>query len=129
MGLAAIFLIKDTYTSKSTLYTGLTSGTNVQLDQSFNLFTSNAGFDNLINVFQSRETSEEVAIRLLAMHLMLDRPNPKYITEKSFLSLVSSTPATIRKLVVKKGNLFQSRMNMKVNHPVVSAFTDSEPGS
>jgi polysaccharide biosynthesis transport protein len=104
LGITTKFLVKDTFTSRTTLYTGLTSGTNVQLDQSFNLFTSNAGFDNLINVFQSRETSEEVALRLLAMHLMMERPDPKYISSKSFLALQEMTPLDIRKLVVHKRN-------------------------
>jgi polysaccharide biosynthesis transport protein len=104
MGAVTKFIIKDTFTSRSVLYTGLTSGTNVQLDQSFNLFTSNAGFDNLINIFQSRETSEDVAMHLLAMHLMMDHPDPKYISAKSFYTLLSQTPAEIRKLAVKKVN-------------------------
>jgi uncharacterized protein involved in exopolysaccharide biosynthesis/cellulose biosynthesis protein BcsQ len=102
MGIAVKFLTSDTYSSKTTLYTGLTSGTNVQLDQGFNLFAANASFDNLINVVQSRETSKEVAIRLLAQHLMLNQSDPKYISRKSFLELRKSTPAYINNLVVKK---------------------------
>jgi polysaccharide biosynthesis transport protein len=125
MGLAATFVTKDTFTSKSTLYTGLTSGTNVQLDQSFNLFTSNAGFDNLINVFQSRETSEEVAIRLLAMHLMMSHPDPKYISAKSFISLSSMTPLSIRKLVVKKGNQPFGKMKIPVSPTDSSSEKDT----
>ena len=80
LGTAVAFLTKDIFSSKTTLYTGMTSGTNVQLDQSFNVFTSNAAFDNMITVIQSRETSQEVAIRLLAQHLMLGRHDNRYIS-------------------------------------------------
>ena len=101
LGTAVAFLTKNIYSSQTTLYTGMTTGTNVQLDQSFNLFTSNAAFDNMINVIQSRETSQEVAIRLLAQHLMLSRHDPRYISMQSFLDLKRSTPAYINKLVVR----------------------------
>jgi uncharacterized protein involved in exopolysaccharide biosynthesis len=101
LGTAVAFLTKDIYSSKTTLYTGMTSGTNVQLDQSFNLFTSNAAFDNLITVIQSRETSQEVAIRLLAQHLMLGSHDPKFISQQSFLTLKHTLPAYINKLIVR----------------------------
>ena len=58
LGAAVMLLTKNIYSSQTTLYTGMTSGTSVQLDQSFNLFTTNAAFDNLITVIQSRETSQ-----------------------------------------------------------------------
>jgi succinoglycan biosynthesis transport protein ExoP len=101
LGAAVAFLTKNIYSSKTTLYTGMTTGTNVQLDQSFNVFTSNAAFDNMITVIQSRETSQEVAIRLLAQHLMLSHHDPRYISMQSFLDLKRTTPAYINKLVVR----------------------------
>jgi uncharacterized protein involved in exopolysaccharide biosynthesis/cellulose biosynthesis protein BcsQ len=101
LGTAVAFLTKDIYSSTTTLYTGMTSGTNVQLDQSFNVFTSNAAFDNMITVIQSRETSQEVAIRLLAQHLLLSRHDPRYISMQSFLDLKRTTPAYINKLIVR----------------------------
>jgi uncharacterized protein involved in exopolysaccharide biosynthesis len=101
LGTAVAFLTRDIFSSKTTLYTGMTSGTNVQLDQSFNVFTSNAAFDNMITVIQSRETSQEVAIRLLAQHLLLDRHDQRYISLQSFLDLKRATPAYINKLVVR----------------------------
>ena len=101
LGTAAAFMTKPMYSSKTTLYTGMTSGTNVQIDQSFNLFTSNAAFDNLINIIQSRETSQEVAIRLLAQHLMMKRADPKYISQESFTELKLKVPPDVSKLVVR----------------------------
>ena len=101
LGAAVAFLTKDIYSSQTTLYTGMTSGTNVQLDQSFNVFTTNAAFDNMITVIQSRETSQEVAIRLLAQHLLLSHHDPRYISMQSFLDLKRTTPAFINKLVIR----------------------------
>jgi polysaccharide biosynthesis transport protein len=101
LGTAVAFLTKNIYSSKTTLYTGMTTGTSVQMDQSFNLFTSNAAFDNMITVIQSRETSQEVAIRLLAQHLLLSKHDPRYISMQSFLDLKRATPAYINKLIIR----------------------------
>lgn len=123
LGTAVAFLTKDIFSSKTTLYTGMTSGTNVQLDQSFNVFTSNAAFDNMITVIQSRETSQEVAIRLLAQHLMMSHHDNRYISLQSFLELKRTTPAFINKLIVR--HVFQS-------HPVTvnqKADTTKNSGS
>ena len=102
LGAAVTLLTKNIYSSQTTLYTGMTSGTSVQLDQSFNVFTTNAAFDNLITVIQSRETSQEVAIRLLAQHLMFSHHDPRYLSMQSFLDLKRTTPAYINKLIVRR---------------------------
>ena len=118
LGTAVAFLTKDIYSSKTTLYTGMTSGTNVQMDQSFNLFTSNAAFDNLITVIQSRETSQEVAIRLLAQHLLLSSHDPKFISQQSFLSLKRATPAYINKLIVRH---IYPTYHLVPSHPILDS--------
>ena len=59
------------YYSQAVLYTGLASGSSIEMEKSFNYFATNIAFDNLINIINSRETQEEVAIRLLSQHLML----------------------------------------------------------
>lgn len=101
LGTLVGYMTRDVYNSRTTLYTGMTSGTNVQVDQSFNLYTSNASFDNLINIIQSRETTREVALKLLAIHLMMDKSDPKYISAKSFTELRMMIPSRIQGLVVK----------------------------
>jgi uncharacterized protein involved in exopolysaccharide biosynthesis len=109
----------------------MTSGTSVQLDQSFNVFTSNAAFDNLITVIQSRETSQEVAIRLLAQHLMLSRHDSRYISLQSFLDLKHTTPAYINKLVVR--HIYNRNKESGVQNPDTSktsggfSFTEHNP--
>jgi hypothetical protein len=58
------------YSSQTTLYTGLASGSSIEMDKTFNYQATNTAFDNLINIIES-EKQRRVAIRLLAMHLML----------------------------------------------------------
>jgi hypothetical protein len=62
------------YSSQTTLYTGLASGSSIEMDKTFNYQATNTAFDNLINIIESRNT-RRVAIRLLAMHLMLPEAN------------------------------------------------------
>jgi len=97
------------YASETTLYTGIASGSSVEMDKSFNFFATNTAFDNLINVLKSRETQQEVAIRLLSQHLLLQHADPQYLSEKSFSELQKITPAHIRRLVglkeVKSNNI------------------------
>jgi succinoglycan biosynthesis transport protein ExoP len=102
-GLVALFTGKPvyTYTSETTLYTGIASGSSVQLDKAFSYFANNTSFDNLINVITSRETQREVGLRLLAQHLMLKSPDPRYISRNSYENLKSITPAHIRSLIVR----------------------------
>jgi len=90
------------YASETILYTGIASGSSVEMDKSFNFFATNTAFDNLINVLKSRETQQEVAIKLLSQHLLMKHPDPQYLSEKSFLELERITPAYIRELVGQK---------------------------
>lgn len=92
-----------TYSSETTLYTGIASGSSVEMGKSLNYFATNTDFDNLINVINSRETQQEVGIRLLAQHLMLSDSDPRYISSKSFEYVKKITPDYINALVVKSG--------------------------
>lgn len=91
-----------TYTSETTLYTGIATGVGVEMQKSINFFATNTAFDNLINVIKSRQTQQEVGIRLFAMHLMLEGYNPKFISKESYAKFRQLTPPSIYKLVEKK---------------------------
>lgn len=91
------------YSSETTLYTGIASGSSVEMDKSLSFFATNTAFDNLINVIKSRETQQEVAIRLLAQHLMMKSYDPKYISKESFQRLRRITPSYIFTLIAKNG--------------------------
>jgi succinoglycan biosynthesis transport protein ExoP len=105
--LLMVFLTRNStfmYTSKTTLYTGLVTGTSVEMDKTFNYSITNTTFDNLINIIKSRKTQQDVAIRLLSQHLLLDKPDPKFISASSFAELKEITPDYVKALVVKKGS-------------------------
>jgi polysaccharide biosynthesis transport protein len=89
------------FSSQTLLYTGLASGSSIEMDKTFNYQATNTAFDNLINIIQSRETQEEVAIRLLAQHLMLPKANPKYISSANFDKLKVKIPHELYAYVEK----------------------------
>ncbi|MBT3740918.1 MAG: hypothetical protein HOG32_01750, partial [Polaribacter sp.] len=83
------------FSSQTILYTGLATGSSIQMDKKYNYQATNSAFDNLINIIKSRETQEEVAVRLLAIHLMLPEANPKYISKELYEKLKSKVPEEI----------------------------------
>lgn len=83
------------YSSQTVLYTGLATGTSIEMDKRFNYQANSAAFDNLINIIKSRETQEEVAIRLLAQHLMLPGANEKYMSEKLYKEFKAKIPDSL----------------------------------
>ncbi len=89
------------FSSETTLYTGIATGSSVEMNKAINSLASNTSFDNLINVIKSRETQQEVAIRLLAQHLLLGKADPQYISAASYSGIKKITPAYILRLVVK----------------------------
>ena len=95
------------YSSQSILYTGLASGSSIEMDKTFNYYATNTAFDNLINIINSRETQEEVAIRLLSQHLMLPKANPKYISSKLFEELKTKIPPELYEYVDKGNNTYK----------------------
>jgi len=92
---------KQNYYSHSMLYTGIGSGSSIEMDKQFNFLANNNAFDNLINLIKSRETKEEVAVRLLAQHLLLDAPNKAYISESAYKKLQELIPEEISSYLVK----------------------------
>ncbi|MEM9678860.1 MAG: hypothetical protein AAF901_00940 [Bacteroidota bacterium] len=98
-GLLAVVLTsnpKRTYYSQTMLYTGIASGSSIEMDKQFNYLAANNAFDNLINTITSRDTQEEVAIRLLSQHLLLKEPNHKFISEEAFEELQELLPEDIK---------------------------------
>ena len=88
------------YTSSTVLYTGIATGSSIEMEKTINYFAANSAFDNLINIIKSRETQEAVAIRLLSEHLMLKKAEQKFISDKSYKQLKEKVPAYIYKYVV-----------------------------
>ncbi|BAO75965.1 hypothetical protein WPG_1735 [Winogradskyella sp. PG-2] len=66
------------------------------MDKTFNYLAANNAFDNLINIIKSRDTQEEVAIRLLSLHLSLKEANHKFISEEAYEELQAILPEDIK---------------------------------
>jgi uncharacterized protein involved in exopolysaccharide biosynthesis len=90
------------YESETTLYTGMASGSSVDVDKSINYNESNTAFDNLVSVIKSRETQQEVAIRLLARHLILSESDLATSLTPSFRSFYQTIPGYVKSMVVKE---------------------------
>jgi uncharacterized protein involved in exopolysaccharide biosynthesis/LysM repeat protein len=91
------------FSSETIVYTGIGSGYSIETTQRANIdyFATNMQFDNLINLIYSRQTIEQTSIRLLAQHLILEKPDPKYISTKNWNELQKIVPKEVKNLVVK----------------------------
>lgn len=92
-----------TYSSNATVYTGIATGSSiVSMEESkLDLFGSRTAFDNLINIIKSRNTIEEVAIRLFTSHMILDQPSSNIIQKQSYNDLMRIVPNEVKAMVVK----------------------------
>lgn len=94
------------YQTQTSVYTGIASGYGLTSgeDQVRNdFFTINNAFDNLLATVTARQTLEDVAVKLLAQHLLLEMPDPLILGEKSFIEL-KNTITDERALMVVPGN-------------------------
>ncbi|HVW95306.1 MAG TPA: hypothetical protein VHA56_05025 [Mucilaginibacter sp.] len=80
---------KKKYTSSTTLYTGVASGYSITSteDERLDYFAVNNAFDNLLASAKSRETIQQVALQLLAEHLLLTKPDPQVLDAPGFENL------------------------------------------
>ena len=90
MAVAVFFFTRDMpkeYQSETEIFTGITSGMSIDnMDGAkMDFFAANNAFDNLINIIKSRQTIEEVGMRLLAEHLMIDTPTVNIISNNENL--------------------------------------------
>ena len=92
----------ERYASQTSIYTGLASGYSVENGEGskvdFNAIS--IAFDNIINVIKSRETKEEVALRLLAKHLVLEFKANKSISQTHLNRLSEILPKSVIKEVL-----------------------------
>ncbi len=85
------------YQSSAQLYTGIASGYSIESSegQRIDYHVVNNAFDNLISLMKSRQTIEEVGLRLLSRHLMLAEPNNS-LGKDAFLKLRTTYPQSER---------------------------------
>lgn len=91
------------YQSEAVIYTGIATGYSIESasQRGNDYFTTNAQFDNMINLLKSRQTLVETSLTLLTQDLSLEQYNPQYISEENHRKLMNTFPKRVKDLVVK----------------------------
>ena len=92
---------KKTYTSESTIYTGIASGYDLNGTTKADYFASSNAFDNLLSLIESRDTKQEVAYDLLAEHLFMKKHNPDLLNWATYDQIKKIISPELRKQLVK----------------------------
>jgi succinoglycan biosynthesis transport protein ExoP len=132
------FLTRNTkkeYVSNTQVYTGIASGYGITSDENdrVDYFAVNNAFDNLMATIKSRESIEEVGMRLLAKHLLIKKPSYKELSEENFNKIRESIPEKLRLQLIVKGSedltffKIESFKKAKENNEIVQLL--SSPGS
>jgi polysaccharide biosynthesis transport protein len=132
------FLTRNTkkeYVSNTQVYTGIASGYGITSGENdrVDYFAVNNAFDNLMATIKSRESIEEVGMRLLAKHLLIKEPSYKELSEENFNKIRESIPEKLRQELIVKGSVdltffkIESFKKAKENNEVVQLL--SAPGS
>ncbi len=87
------------YSSDTTIYTGIASGYTIQGNSDADFFQIGYAFDNMLNMIASRHIHEEVAVQMLAAHLMLEKHDPTLLSWKSYDELHKLVPDSLAKLI------------------------------
>jgi succinoglycan biosynthesis transport protein ExoP len=95
------------FVSGASVYTGIASGVNLantedKVQGNFDFNAVNNSFDNLMVTIHSRQTFEEVAVKLLAKHLMLQEPELSTLSQEGFDVLAIQIPHDERNNLIGK---------------------------
>lgn len=106
--------MKREYTSNTLIYTGLVSGYTLETGENSRIdyVAINNAFDNLINTVRSRATIEEVGVRLLAQHLMMQKANPKFACQATLDNLNEAIPVSLKARLVDKDSYEKTIQNI-----------------
>lgn len=94
------------FQTSATIYTGIASGYGITDDSEtkIDMLEVNNAFDNLLITIKSRETLEEVALKLLAQHLLLTQATPDIIGENAFENLKDLIPDEEKSKLIVPGS-------------------------
>jgi len=116
---------KQKYSSSTSLYTGVASGYSITSteDERLDYFAVNNAFDNLVASAKSRETIEEVALHLLAEHLLVTKPDPQVLGTEGFIALKKLVGS---RLIAKARSIGNADDVYSYLHAVYSSKADNE---
>ena len=94
----------DSFKSSTTLYTGFASGYSIENGEKakIDFHAITISFDNLINIVKAKDTKEEIALRLLAHHIFLNKKADKTIWQTNLDRLSSIIPSDVTNKVLDK---------------------------
>ena len=94
--------LPKSYESEMEIFTGIASGLNIEAvdNTKVDYFTTSTEYDNLINIIKSRQTLEEVGMRLLVQHMMLDSASPAYINVENYGHFRYKMPDSLEKILL-----------------------------
>lgn len=97
---------KKEYVSNTQVYTGIASGYGITSGENdrVDYFAVNNAFDNLMATIKSRETLEEVGMRLLAKHLLIEKPAYKDLSQENYDHIREVIPEKLRKQLIVKNS-------------------------
>lgn len=106
---------KKQYESFSTINTGLVTGYNLENSQGgrVDYGYANSEIENILGLFRSRETQEELALQLLAGALMLEAPDPDVLSAVSFAELRELIPMDARREFVAPGDTVKTMAHLR----------------
>jgi uncharacterized protein involved in exopolysaccharide biosynthesis len=132
IGLAAIVYLltenqQQSYKSEALVYTGIASGYDIEAteQQRVDFFGVNNAFDNLINIAKSQQTLEKTAIKLLALHLQLSKPQQEILGPIPFNNLHTRLPAGFREKHLVPGDISQTADRLQHSLDTGSVFLNN----
>lgn len=123
-GVIAWFMTRDlekTYDVKTTIFTGIISGYNVDVTDSRN---AGVHLSNLMNIITTERTLKIVSLKLLARCLVYGdaEKNTSYISAEHYQQLVGSVPREMRALIDKQNEEKTYNKLVAFERPSVNNF-------
>lgn len=95
------------YSCQGSIYTAITSNSSLEDlgNNRVDYFSTKTAYNNLLSLLKSRSIQEETALRLLANHLVLDKPQKAIISEKAFYGLHEIVPEDLKAKIEGKNTV------------------------
>ncbi|MGY6559836.1 MAG: GumC family protein [Nitritalea sp.] len=107
--------LEKIYDSHTIIYTGISTRKTADLTESLKIdyFTSNNLMDNIVELINSRRTSELVALKLLSQHLSMDAFDPKRMEQDTYEQLRTNIPESLRSQVAVPGDPVRTQLRIE----------------
>ena len=108
---------EKTYSSSTSIYTGIASGFNVDMRQGEgDRFMVQSIFENILTIMKSVDVKTEVSVKLMSQHLAMGDVDhdDKICTKLSLIELHNLIPEDVRKKITVVGNHTATYERMKI---------------